>query len=50
MPKKGQAIGEMCFYHYHNDNMFGLGKNDKSSLLHGVKGDWKKPTATEITS
>jgi hypothetical protein len=48
IPHRGKAIGELCFYHYHNDNMFGLGKNDRSTLLHGVKGDWEKPTALEI--
>ena len=40
--------GAMCFYHYHNDSGFGLGKNDASVLLKQKKGEWKCPTAEEI--
>ena len=36
--KAGDAKGHHCFYHYHNDTCFGLGKNDVSSILNG-KGD-----------
>ena len=46
--KKGEAAGEMCFYHWHNDNKFGLGKNDCSQLLQGTKKNWKKPVASDI--
>lgn len=42
--KKGKGKNEMCVYDYHNNLMFGLGKNDSTRLLHGVKGDWEKPT------
>ena len=47
--KKGECVGAMCFYNYHNDNMFGLGKNDYTRLLGGVKGNWRKPNRTEIS-
>ena len=40
--------GAMCFYHYHNDSRFGLGKNDSSVLLKQKKGEWEEPTAEEI--
>ena len=39
---KGPAKGEMCFYHYHNDLCFGLGRNDLTGILNGVKGTWEK--------
>lgn len=37
----------MCFWHYHNNNMLGLGKNDRSQLLKQVKGEWKEPSKQE---
>ena len=37
-----------CFYHYHNDSMFGLDKNDCSKLLGLPKGDWEAPNAIEM--
>ena len=40
--------GTQCFYHYHNDNCFGLGKNDCSLLLKGKKGDWEPPSTDDI--
>jgi hypothetical protein len=45
---KGARKGALCFYHYHNDTCFGLGKNDTSLLLKGKKGDWQPPTADDI--
>ena len=48
MPQKGKAAGQMCFYHYHNDHMFGLGKNDMSTVLNGVKSEWEAPTPTDV--
>ena len=48
MPQKGKAAGQMCFYHYHNDHMFGLGKNDMSAVLNGVKSEWEAPTPTDV--
>lgn len=47
---KGEGQGEMCFYHYHNDGMFGLGRNDGTSLLNqkGKKAEWKKPSKSDI--
>ena len=45
---KGEGQGALCFFHYHNDSRFGLGKNDSSTLLNQTKGDWEEPTAKEI--
>ena len=46
--KKGDAKGNQCFYHYHNDMMFGLGKNDHTRLRNGTKSEWKPATSAEI--
>lgn len=40
--------GALCFYHYHNDCRFGLGKNDSTSLLKQKKGEWEEPTAEDV--
>ena len=40
--------GAICFYHYHNDCRFGLGKNNSSVLLKQKKGGWEEATAEEI--
>ena len=45
---KGARKGALCFYRYHNDSCFGLGKNDSSLLLKGKKSDWTPPTADDI--
>ena len=45
---KGEGQGLLCFYHYHNDSRFGLGKNDSTALLKQTKGDWEEPTPREI--
>ena len=47
--KAGKGKGMICFYHYHNDSCFGLGKNDSTHLLKGKKGDWEPPSADDIT-
>ena len=46
--KKGSGKGSLCFYNYHNDLFFGLGRNDSTMLLNGVKGDWNKPDVVDI--
>ena len=46
--KAGPGKGLYCFYNYHDDNCFGLGKNDASQLLKQPKWEWKKPTKREI--
>ncbi len=46
--KAGPGKGLSCFYHYHDNSHFGLGKNDRSQLLNQPKWDWKKPTKREI--
>lgn len=47
--KKGEhGQGSMCFYHYHNDFRFGLGKNDSRTLLNQTKGAWEEPTPEEV--
>ena len=46
--KGGKGKGMQCFYQYHNDSCFGLGKNDKTLLLKGKKTDWEPPTAENI--
>ena len=48
--KKGCGKNELCFFHYHNDCMFGLGRNDSTKLLDGVKGDWNPPDTASIRS
>ena len=45
--QRGSGTGKKCFYHYHDDSMFGLGKNDCSKLLGHRKQDWEPPTAVE---
>ena len=37
-----------CFYQYHDDRMFGLGKNDCSKLLGLKKGDWEAASTVEV--
>ncbi len=39
-PKGPKTKGLMCFYHYHNDMRFGLGKNDVSQILGKKRSDW----------
>ena len=46
--KKGKGKDSICFYQYHNDNCFGLGGNDKTQLLNGVKSDWIAPNNRDI--
>ena len=45
--KAGAGKGMFCFYNYHDDACFGLGKNDASQLLNQPKWEWKKPTKRE---
>ena len=47
--RNGVGKGMKCFYHYHNDSMFGLGKNDSSKLLGLKKGDWEPPNNEEVS-
>ena len=46
--KGGKGKGMICFYHYHNDSCFGLGKSDSMHLLRSKKGDWEPPSADNI--
>ncbi len=46
--KAGPGKGLLCFYHYHDDKHFGLGKNDKSQLLNQPKWEWKKATKRAV--
>ena len=46
--KAGPGKGLYCFYHYHDDSCFGLGKNDTSQLLNQPKWDWKTPTKRAV--
>ena len=46
--RSGVGQGRKCFYHYHNDSMFGLGKNDYSKILGQCKGDWTLPNAADV--
>ena len=46
--KKGKGKHSVCFYQYHDDNCFGLGKNEKTQLLNGVKSDWIAPNNRDI--
>ena len=46
--KAKNVQGSLCYYHYHNDTRFGLGKNDSTNLLNQKKGDWKEPTPKEL--
>ena len=45
---RGKAAGEHCFYHYHNDSMFGLGKNDATRLLGKSRSEWQQPRLADI--
>ena len=38
-----KQITKRCFYDYHNDMKFGLGRNDMTQLLNGVKSQWIEP-------
>ena len=46
--KAGPGKGLYCFFNYHDDSCFGLGKNDASQLLKQPKWEWKKPTKREV--
>ena len=46
--KRGPGKDEQCFYHYHNNTRFGLGRNDSTQLLMAGKMNWKKPTASDL--
>ena len=46
--KKGKGKYLICFYQYHNDDCFGLGKNDSTHLLNGVKNEWVVPDNRDI--
>ena len=46
--KSGPGKGLYCFFNYHDDSCFGLGKNDASQLLKQPKWEWKKPTKREV--
>ena len=46
--KAGPGKGLYCFYNYHDDSCFGLGKNDASQLLNQPKWEWKKPNKREV--
>ena len=38
--KGPKTKGSLCFYHYHNDSYFGLGKNDGSIFLGMKRSGW----------
>ena len=47
-PNKGHATGKQCFFKYHDEVQFGLGKNDLSKILNLPKKDWTEPTPREV--
>ena len=47
IPSKGQHIGKMCFFDYHNDCFFGLARED-TKLTKAKKSDWVYPTVSKI--
>ena len=49
-PKSSKTKGSLCFYHYHNDTRFGLGKNDASQILGVKRSEWIEPDKHDISS
>jgi hypothetical protein len=47
-PKGEKTKGSLCFYHYHNDSCFGLGKNDRNRILGLKRSDWSLPDKDDI--
>ena len=47
--KSGPGKGAQCFYDFHNDSHFGLGKNDTSLLLGKKKADWTPPDRNVVS-
>ena len=45
---RGNGIGKQCFFKWHDENHFGLGKNDRSKALKLPKHQWKEPAQREI--
>ena len=41
--KKDTMKSKLCFYHYHDDMKFGLGRNDSTQVLNGIKSQWIEP-------
>jgi len=44
---KGNTKWLMCFNHYHNDNQFGLAKND-AVMMKTTKKDWYTPSTSNL--
>lgn len=47
-PTKERAAGTQCFFKYHDEVQFGLGKNDQSRILNLPKKEWIEPTARQV--
>ena len=47
-PKGVKTKGFLCFYNYHNDSCFGLGKNDSNRILGLKRSDWSLPDKHDI--
>ena len=46
--KSVEAKGAICYFHYHNDTHFGLGKNDACKILGRKRSDWIEPDKDDI--
>ena len=46
--KSGPGKGLMSYYHYHDDSLFGIPKNETSPLLNQPKWEWKAPKKNEV--
>ena len=31
---------KLCFYHYHDDMKVGIGRNNSTQILYGIKSRW----------
>ena len=47
-PKGKKTKGLLCFYHYHKDSFFSLGKNDSNRILGLKQSDWSLPDKDDI--
>ena len=46
--ESGPGNGLLCFYHHHDDECFGIDKNDTSQLLNQPKWKWKAPKKNDV--
>ena len=47
--KRGKNTkGSLCFYHYHDDRCFGLGRRDATKILGNKLSDWSPPEKDDI--